>query len=212
MYFTIMKNITIMDNLPVDVSNDRIYMRLGKSRPFAKITDVQKLRIDRVIADAKRLCKPVGAWEIVQILDNNGKIVQMENGDALVSGKLAEILNDCSHVLLFAVTVGAEIGEAANQAAAEGCLADAVIFDATGSETADGAAKWIQDYLRQYLRPQGMLVETRRFSPGYGGFELSQQELFFRRLELVKLGMSINEAYIISPEKSVTAVCGITRL
>ncbi len=212
MYFTVMKNITIMNNLPVRAHEDRIYMRLGKSRPLAEITPGQQIWIDRLIAAGQDRCKPAGAWEVVRIDGNDGQTVKIDGGDVLVSAKLAAMLNNCSHVLLFAVTAGAEISEAANRATADGRLSDAVIFDAVGSETADGAAEWVQNYLRQQLRPQGLRVEARRFSPGYGGFELAQQELFFRRLELAEIGMSINESFIMSPEKSVTAVCGITSL
>ena len=45
-----------------------------------------------------------------------------------------------------------------------------------------------------YLRP--------RYSPGYGDLALGEQAVFFRLLELPKrLGLSLSEAYIMSPEQ-----------
>ena len=49
-----------------------------------------------------------------------------------------------------------------------------------------------------------------RFSPGYGDFSLEHQKDFFRLLELEKnLGMNLNNALLMTPTKSITAVIGI---
>jgi len=48
-----------------------------------------------------------------------------------------------------------------------------------------------------------------RFSPGYGDLSLENQKLFFKALELEKMGMKLTESLMMFPEKSVTAIAGV---
>ncbi len=198
----------IMARIPVLVPDDRIYMRLGKYKHFAEISPAQQRRFEQEIARAKSLCRPSGAWDVVKIAANDGTTVQLEGGDNFTSPKLAEFLRGSNEVLLFAATAGQEICDAVKDASA----VEATICDAVGSETADDAIAWIQDYVRQALRPRGLAVSEQRFSPGYGGLDLSCQEIFFRRLKLESLGMSLTPTFFMLPEKSVTALAGIRPL
>lgn len=198
----------IMTKLPVLVPDDRIYMRLGKYKHFAETTPAQQRRFEQEIARAKSLCRPSGTWDVIKIADNDGATVRLEGGDCFASPKLAEFLRGSSEILLFAATAGQEICDAVKDASA----VEAAIYDAVGSETADAAIAWVQDYARQTLRPRGLAVSEQRFSPGYGGLDLSCQEIFFRRLKLAELGMSLTPAFFMLPEKSVTALAGIRPL
>ena len=54
-----------------------------------------------------------------------------------------------------------------------------------------------------YLRP--------RFSPGYGDLPLALQADVFWALDCTsKIGVSLSESLIMSPQKSVTAIIGIS--
>lgn len=197
----------MLKSIPVQVPDDRIYMRLGRCRHFAGISPAQKEHFTGIIAEAKLKCRNAAAWDIVPILENRNPEVTIEGGDVFASPGLSELLAGDDRVLLFAVTAGTEICEAVRNAPA----AEAAIYDAVGSETADAAAAWVQDYVRQELRPRGLVVAERRFSPGYGGLALSVQEIFFRRLRLSELGMSLTPSFFMIPEKSVTALAGVRR-
>jgi len=57
---------------------------------------------------------------------------------------------------------------------------------------------------KQYLRP--------RFSPGYGDFSISHQEMILRMLNAEKsIGLTLTNGGMLNPTKSVTAVAGISR-
>lgn len=197
----------IMKSIPVIVPDERIYMRLGRYKHFTEIPPARKRHIDLAIAEAKSKCRPAAAWDVAEIAGRRGPEVVIEGGDVFCSAKLSELLHDSSGVLLFAATAGAEICAALHEASP----ADAAIYDAVGSETADAAAAWVQDYAGQELRRRGLAVSDRRFSPGYGGLSLSVQQVFFRRLCLAELGMSLTPSFFMIPEKSVTALAGLSR-
>ena len=85
----------------------------------------------------------------------------------------------------------------------------AVIYDATASEITDWGLEWIIRYVSTMLKRENRIVSKKRFSPGYGDFELKNQRIFYKLLELDKLGISIMESCILVPEKSVIAMTGI---
>ena len=68
----------------------------------------------------------------------------------------------------------------------------------------------VQETLSTEYEARGLYLRPR-YSPGYGDLSLSRQADFFRLLELPKrLGLSLNEHFIMTPSKSVTAVIGIS--
>ena len=52
---------------------------------------------------------------------------------------------------------------------------------------------------------------TDRFSPGYGDFPFSQQRDFFDVLDITRrIGVSLTESGLMLPQKSVTALIGVS--
>ena len=49
----------------------------------------------------------------------------------------------------------------------------------------------------------------RRFSAGYADFKLENQKMIYEKLQMDKIGVTINSGFILLPEKSVTAISGI---
>ena len=67
----------------------------------------------------------------------------------------------------------------------------------------------MNDYLKKELALDGKKIRPR-FSAGYGDFKVENQRLFFEYLESTKLlGLTLNDSYLMSPSKSVTAIVGI---
>ena len=55
------------------------------------------------------------------------------------------------------------------------------------------------------------LYLTDRFSPGYGDLPLSQQKELFRLLDVTRrIGVSLSESGLMVPQKSVTALIGVS--
>ncbi len=59
------------------------------------------------------------------------------------------------------------------------------------------------------LKHQSRVVSRKRFSPGYGDFDLANQRIFYSLLELDKLDIQLTESCILIPEKSVIAMTGV---
>ena len=84
-----------------------------------------------------------------------------------------------------------------------------VILDATASEITDVALDWIMAYMNGSLRRENKALPRKRFSAGYGDFDLKNQQAMHRLLHLEQIGIRITERFMLVPEKSVTAITRI---
>ena len=78
-----------------------------------------------------------------------------------------------------------------------------------------GCAAYLEEYLggmEDGLRREAPGLYLRpRFSPGYGDLDISHQRAMFDLLELEKrLGLSLTQTHMMLPEKSVTAIAGLS--
>jgi len=135
-----------------------------------------------------------------------GNIVDM---DVLTveSRHLARNLQGCSQAVLFAATVGMDTERQRNRAAVSSPT-KALIFDAMGSAAIERFCDQLcgeiaLNYSGYRLRP--------RFSPGYGDFPLNVQKRIVGILDAQrKIGVSALESLLMIPQKSVTAIVGLS--
>ena len=116
---------------------------------------------------------------------------------------LEEIFPRADRLALFALTLGAELGEAVSRGFAEGDFALATLLDAAASEAAERAAEVLQLRVGESWEPGLALM---RYSPGYCGWHLSGQEALFARLRPGRAGITLRESGLMEPLKSISGV------
>ncbi|MDD4816915.1 MAG: hypothetical protein PHI85_02975 [Victivallaceae bacterium] len=159
-------------------------------------------RIESEIGRQFVKCRFVGAW------------LELSLPEALrLAGESRDVaarLENCSGAVIFTVTAGARIVEAARREFADGSSFRAAVCDAVGSEGVEAAVDALELHLRQRFARSGLALGKRRFSPGYGDWPLEAQREFYRLLEMSKLGVELGDRLILCPEKTVTAMIGVT--
>lgn len=116
-------------------------------------------------------------------------------------------LADCDQVILLAATLGAGPDLTQRQLRLRD-MSEAVILDAAGSAAVENVCDNLCDDLAAEFAPRYL---TDRFSPGYGDLPLSQQVWFFRLLDMNRrLGVSLTESDLMIPQKTVTAIVGVS--
>ena len=143
------------------------------------------------------------------ITKNDGEEITLAENLTFSSKKLSALLRDCPEAVLMGATAGAAIMDAIQEKTIQDDLAAAVVYDATASEMVDAALDWIMDYLNQQVRREGKKILPRRFSAGYADFKLENQKVIYEKLQMNKIGVTINSGFILLPEKSVTAISAI---
>ncbi|MGI6084410.1 MAG: methionine synthase [Acetivibrionales bacterium] len=186
-----------------------ILSRLGYHKNRTVIPADAMHEVERLIFDAERTLCITAAYRIMNILQIIVPKIILEDGTILSGQRLSELLKNSRQALIMGATGGKKIMELIDRLQAEGRMSEAVVIDAAASEITDSALDLVMNYVEQSLRPKGKFLTKMRFSPGYGDFDIKQQEDFYRLLEGSNLGIELNEAYLLIPEKSVFAIAGI---
>lgn len=200
--------VTYLDNINARAAEEHILFRMGYKKGITELGGEELIRITDSIEEGRRLCELKGAYGRFIIEHQDFLRVQLDNGVLFESRQLADLLKDSKEVFLMAATAGAAVVEKASFYLKNGEGAKGVIIDAAASETVDSALDWMQDFLNKKLQREGK-VTTRRFSPGYGGLSVTAQKGIFESLNAEKMGININDKYILLPEKSVFGIAGI---
>lgn len=137
-------------------------------------------------------------------IENDGGMVAL-NGKIIHSKDLVKALKGAKEVLLFAGTVGAEVDRMILKAERVSPLT-AVFYQAIGAERIETLC---DAFCQDFAREEGVCL-TPRFSAGYGDLPLETQKLVFELLSPEKyIGLTLSDAFLMSPTKSVTAFVGI---
>ncbi|MBN1523622.1 MAG: hypothetical protein JW904_03995 [Spirochaetales bacterium] len=207
-----MQEIIQFQHIHIELPFERILRRLGYRSGTTMLADSNKKEIEKKVCDAFDAMDLQGRAGVVSIEHINDEQVVLDDGSIFKSRKLAAFLYGSEKAVIAGVSAGKNIMEVIQTAVKNNNVSDAAIFDAAASEIVDDALGWILDNLRIQLRSQGEIVNTRRYSAGYGDFQLSNQAVFYSLLKLDELGVVLTPAFILLPEKTVTALAGIITL
>ncbi|NMA67452.1 MAG: hypothetical protein GX957_14665 [Clostridiaceae bacterium] len=207
-----MRDIKVMKALKPHFNKNLIYTRLGYRRGFTKLDRSEESRIDSIIDTTVKALDIMAAYRIVDILNVNSPLITLENGIQLKGERLSKLLNGCHQALIMFATGGQKVMDLIKNLQIENRLSDAVVVDAAASEITDSALDVVMSHVAHNIRYLGHVLTKMRFSPGYGDFDITQQAILYGLLEAEKFGVLLNEAYMLTPEKSVFAIAGIGKM
>ena len=109
---------------------------------------------------------------------------------------------------LFVCTSGEAFEAFQQQLKADGDMVRVFIADALGSVIAEKCADRMEEHLQQSIDKLGW-HHTNRFSPGYCGWHVSQQQRLFPLFEGHTCGVRLTESSLMVPIKSVSGIIGL---
>lgn len=139
-----------------------------------------------------------------------------ENDDSLYIGKLHIIsknlrknLKNCRQAVLLGATLGTSVDQLMRRYQITD-MTKAVVMQAAAAAMLEEYLDDCQNGLKKELEAEGKGLRPR-FSPGYGDFDISHQQMILRMLDADKtIGLTMTESYMLTPTKSVTAVIGVS--
>ena len=180
----------------VEINQNELAQRLGTARGYN----------DDLIESCKKRLMEIIDYKCAYIrirLDVPRENVCAFDFMTVESRQLYNNLKGCKEVFAMALTAGINVDR---ELAKLRIVSQAEYFvtDALASAAVDSFA----DYASAKMR--GVLKTAPRFSPGYGDFSLSFQKPFLERLDAHGLlGITLDNAYLMTPMKSITAIMGI---
>jgi hypothetical protein len=205
-----MDKVRYFNNISIATPIAQIYRRLGFRKGVTALSPKDQEETEGYIDSALSLIRLQGAARRLPVVLGGKSAVRLPDEAAFESRKLLKFLDGSDEILLMGATAGPEIMAAIQEDAAGRNVTRGVVLDATASEIVDAALDWIMSCYNQTLRRQGKRLLTARFSAGYGDLALENQRTMHRLLALEKIGVGITQNCILIPEKSVTAITGIT--
>ncbi len=129
------------------------------------------------------------------------------DGIEFKSAKFLNHLKDSTNIILF----GATLGVGADTLVRKYSITDSAmtsIVHCVGASMVENLCDQACEELKDTIKGE----HKCRFSPGYGGLDISSQEDFFKLLPMTKqMGVTLSESFLMTPTKTVTAFIGVTK-
>ena len=132
----------------------------------------------------------------------------------IASVDLARNLHGCTKVALLAATIGPQVDSSIRRCQTLN-PAKAAVMQAAGAMYIEKFVDLVNDEIKKVVCGSLDSVDGKelvckpRYSPGFGDVSLEVQKDFFRLLPCARIGLTLMDSLIMSPEKSVTAFQGI---
>ena len=152
---------------------------------------------ENILAEVKDFLKPRFCFFVVRELPDFsiGQIIERQ-------------LRGAEAYALFICTAGTEYEEYLKRLKEDGDMVRVFIADALGSVIAEKTADSMEKTLQENIEKLGW-HHTNRFSPGYCGWHVSQQQLLFPLFNGETCGVSLTESSLMMPIKSVSGIIGL---
>ncbi len=111
-------------------------------------------------------------------------------------------------IALFLCTAGPGIGEWSKKLFSQDETLKGYIIDVVGSEIVEAAMDKIQNSLEAEMRDQELSI-TNRYSPGYCGWNVSEQQKLFTFFPENFCGIKLSDTSLMYPIKSISGIIGI---
>jgi hypothetical protein len=164
--------------------------------------------IDDYAEHAHSLINPSFSYVIKDVEWARGSISLIEGSIILKSRIITRLLERCTQVAIFLVTIGKYLEETSFQLARDGLVLQATVLDAIGSDAVEKVAGFAQGRIKEIVKAQ-QHVTSRRFSPGYCDWNIGQQRMLFYALTGNTIGVRLTGECLMIPQKSISGIVGI---
>jgi hypothetical protein len=153
----------------------------------------------RLIDDVRAWLRPQFCFFVTQALPpfEIGRIIERQ-------------LQGAEAYALFICTSGTEFESFQQRLKQEGDMVRVFIADALGSVIAEKCADKMEQALQENIDKLGW-KHTNRFSPGYCGWHVAQQQVLFPLFDGHTCGVQLTDSSLMVPIKSVSGIMGVGR-
>lgn len=142
-------------------------------------------------------------------LDTEKKILHAGGFSFSVGRIITAQLRGAEGYAFFVATSGVEFEAMQRRLEEEGDMVKVFVADAFGSVIAEKTADIMERWLQVYINGRGWR-HTNRFSPGYCGWHVSEQQQLFRLFDAEEpCGVRLTDSSLMIPIKSVSGVIGL---
>jgi len=203
--FHIMKIIQSLSAVPRE---DRVLYRMGFKPGKAEIPESMQPMVNQAMQTGLKLLEPKACYDLrgLRLLERGHLVIEPDFH--IQCAKLYDWMAGCTEVYLLAVTIGPALDEEVRRLSETDNLTGAFLLNAYGAEAAEALIESLNDRIVKLAELDGKTT-TKRYSPGYGEWDISDQKTLLNLLEADKIGILLTPQFLMLPEKSVSAIAGV---
>jgi len=196
----------------MEIPVDEIYSSMGfkVSEPDSKTIDT----VDFLLEEAMQFLRPQFKYIILDGSLSDNQLQLTVNGPqgpvTFNTGRIiGRQLRGASRFAVFVATAGSGYLQWLNAVNRRADMFQTYVMDVVGSQIVESVADHMEQVLQAELNASSF-HRTNRFSPGYCGWQVSEQPALFSLFnEPEPCGIKLNESCLMLPEKSVSGVIGV---
>ncbi len=201
----------IIKDIKLNIDREEVLRYQGYSKKKVKKPNRNILQItEEEINRGYSLFKPRGIYSLIKIISFTSKGgINLENELVFrFSKSIINQLKGASHLFVGVVTIGDFLEKKVSELFSQGEYPRALALDAVGTVAVEDFSREVRKLARQEVKEQGFKT-SRHFSPGYGGWEVSQQEIIFKSILTNNIGVRLTKGYMMLPQKSLSWIIGV---
>lgn len=176
-----------IENFTVEFDEKKILRLIGYKKRPTEIKEPIKSLITEEKEKLDYLLHPASIYTIVGYDETNKHLV----------------FKDAEKVAICICTIGPELEQEVKELMEKNEMTRALILDALGSEAAEEVAIQSDRILAEKAKEMN-LWPSKRFSPGYGKWDIKEQRFIFRMLPAADIEVRLTESCMMVPRKSVS--------
>jgi hypothetical protein len=195
----------VLTDLPLAIDPAEVLRFQGYTQGRDVPSPEVRALFDEALAEGRRLMAPrvVARWAPVTQRDADGLEVE---GESLAIPGIGPRWGAVAHVAAVVCTIGETLERRVSALWEARELPLASMLDSVGSGAVESLAEYVNDLLCQQGLPS--LRVTNRISPGYGEWDVAEQRRLFRLCPGDAIGVTLNEACVMTPGKSISLLVG----
>lgn len=176
-----------IENFKINIDENRILRLIGYKKKSNSIHEPLR----NLIADEKNKCddllQPASIYTIIEYGQTNKH----------------PIFKDAEKVAFCICTIGPKLEKEVKNLTNNNDILKAMILDSHGSEAVEEVAIQSDQILAKKARDMNLWA-SKRYSPGYGRWDLREQKYVFHILPGQDIAVSLNKSCMMIPQKSIS--------
>jgi len=181
---------------------------MGFKPAAASIPESMLSMVDEAIRKGRELASPKGCYEFFTLNSIAPDRVEVVGQFSIKSSKVFDWMAGCDGLYITAVTLGSELDRTVAEMMASAEVTLGYLVNAYGAEAAEAAMVEMNRMISNEANEKG-LATTKRYSPGYGDWDISDQKEVLKAVDADQIGISLTDNFLMIPEKSVSAIIGV---
>jgi hypothetical protein len=169
-------------------------------------------RMESMLKEKKEECiealAPQAIYESFELDRIEGASVHFKSGNIFRGPNISKILTGSEKAVIFIFTLGQKIGELIKKERDSGDTLGTIIIDAITTSILGIAGEYMGKAIKEENLVQKGYGATCTYSPGQYKWTIEEQKEIFGMVDGSKIGVRLNDSYLMVPFMSVSGVYG----